>query len=101
MRVVATSTHLLLYARYNKKDFARLGIVVAKRFAPRAVTRNAIKRICREVFRITALPSFDFVIRLRANLNKKSETAVTMVMKETIRNECTLLFKQFLEKNKQ
>jgi ribonuclease P protein component len=35
---------------------ARLGVVVAKRFAPRAVTRNTIKRVTRELFRVTGLP---------------------------------------------
>ncbi|HLS22252.1 MAG TPA: ribonuclease P protein component [Paenalcaligenes sp.] len=48
------------------QDSARLGIIVAKRFAPRAVTRNTIKRMIREHFRLkrTQLPPVDLVIRL-------------------------------------
>jgi ribonuclease P protein component len=40
----------------NELPHARLGVVVAKRFAPRAVTRNTIKRVTRELFRQTGLP---------------------------------------------
>jgi ribonuclease P protein component len=33
-----------------------LGVVAAKRFAPRAVTRNTIKRVTRELFRTNEMP---------------------------------------------
>ena len=35
----------------NGRPFARLGIIVAKRVATRAVDRNQAKRLIREVFR--------------------------------------------------
>lgn len=46
---------------------ARLGIVVGRRTAPRAVTRSAMKRLVREVFRHLrgALGTTDFVVRVR------------------------------------
>ena len=47
------SAHFVLYTRSNELPHARLGVVVAKRFAPRAVTRNTIKRVTRELFRQT------------------------------------------------
>jgi ribonuclease P protein component len=46
----------VLYTRLNQLPHARLGVVVAKRFAPRAATRNTIKRVTRELFRNSALP---------------------------------------------
>jgi ribonuclease P protein component len=48
------------------KSQARLGLVIAKRFARHAVLRNLIKRQVREFFRdqATLLPAEDMVIRL-------------------------------------
>lgn len=45
---------------------ARLGLIVAKRLARRAVQRNLLKRIAREAFRhaMPGLPAYDLVLRL-------------------------------------
>ncbi|MBL8486457.1 MAG: ribonuclease P protein component [Rhodocyclaceae bacterium] len=45
----------------------RLGLVIAKKFARRAVMRNLLKRLARESFRAAAagLASADLVLRLR------------------------------------
>jgi ribonuclease P protein component len=45
---------------------ARLGLIVGKRHAPRAVDRNRIKRQVRETFRLrrSRLPAMDIVIQL-------------------------------------
>lgn len=45
---------------------ARLGLVVAKKLAHRAVQRNLLKRLAREAFRLArqGLPSYDLVLRL-------------------------------------
>jgi len=45
---------------------ARLGLIVAKRLARRAVQRNLLKRIAREAFRHArpSLPVYDLVLRL-------------------------------------
>lgn len=52
----------------NGEGRARLGYVVPKRLAPRAVRRNLIKRLIREAFRRQkqAFPAFDLIIRLIA-----------------------------------
>lgn len=49
---------------------ARLGLVIAKRYAPLAVTRNALKRVIREAFRARrlGLPARDYVVRLQGKV---------------------------------
>lgn len=56
-----------MFARPNGLALARLGIVTGKKVAPRAVDRNRVKRIVREVFRLwrPRLSGFDVVVRLR------------------------------------
>jgi ribonuclease P protein component len=68
---------------------ARLGMIVAKRLARRAVTRNAIKRVLREAFRAQrhALPQRDFVFRLVAPVEPASLTA----LKKQVRAEADSL----------
>ncbi|MGZ3185145.1 MAG: ribonuclease P protein component, partial [Telluria sp.] len=64
LRPTQKTAHFVLYTRPNELPHARLGVVAAKRFAPRAVTRNTIKRITRELFRTTPLPALDCIVRL-------------------------------------
>src|SRR3990167_2268535 len=71
LRPVQRTPHFVLYTRINQLPHARMGVVAAKRFAPRAVTRNAIKRITRELFRLTPLPALDCVVRLSKPVNDK------------------------------
>jgi ribonuclease P protein component len=49
---------------------ARLGLIIAKRYAPQSVTRNAIKRVIREAFRHKRheLPARDLVFRLHSRV---------------------------------
>jgi len=71
---------------------ARLGLVIAKRLAKRAVTRNAIKRVLREAFRHVRhdLPPRDFVFRLVSPVAPYSLTA----LKRQMREEANLLLVQ-------
>ena len=64
---------------------ARLGLVIAKRFAHRSVTRNAIKRVVRESFRHvrTSLPARDYVVRLSGKVTPCSLTE----LKRAVRSE--------------
>jgi ribonuclease P protein component len=43
--------HFVLRLNDNGLTHARLGIIVSKRFCKRAVERNMIKRVAREIFR--------------------------------------------------
>jgi len=56
-----------LYARRNGLSQARIGIIASRRVAPRAVDRNRMKRMVREVFRtlVERPAGFDIVVELR------------------------------------
>lgn len=82
----------MLYTCPNNLPHARLGVVAAKRFAPRAATRNTIKRITRELFRTTGLPAIDCVVRLSRPVNSKDGPATTAKLKAELRVELTRLF---------
>lgn len=50
------------------KQCPRLGLAVGRKASPRAVVRNRIKRIARDVFRHSQLPALDVVMVARADL---------------------------------
>jgi len=92
LRPAQKTTHFVLHAVPNELTHARLGVVAAKRFAPRAATRNTIKRITRELFRVTPLPPTDYVVRLAKAVNTKTGPATTTALKAELRIELTRLF---------
>jgi ribonuclease P protein component len=59
---------LRAYVRRNEVSHARLGVVVGRRWSPRAVERNRVKRLVRESFRVHAgrLGSIDVIVQLIA-----------------------------------
>ncbi|MVW71527.1 MULTISPECIES: ribonuclease P protein component [unclassified Bordetella] len=69
---------------------ARLGMVIAKRFAAHATTRNALKRVIREAFRHCRLqlPPQDYVVRLHSKVAPASLTA----LKRAARADADALF---------
>jgi ribonuclease P protein component len=93
LRPVQRSTHFVLYARTNQLDHARLGLVVAKRFAPRAVTRNTIKRVARELFRQSVLPPIDCIVRLNKPVNARAGPASSTPLKAMLRKELEQLLR--------
>ena len=92
LRPAQKSAHFVLYTRPSPLPHARLGIVAAKRFAPRAVTRNTIKRITRELFRQSMLLPVDCIVRLSKPVNAKSGPATTAALKTALRLEVVCLF---------
>jgi ribonuclease P protein component len=92
LRPAYKTAHFVLYARRNQLPHARLGIVAAKRLAPRAVTRNTIKRVTRELFRVTPLPAIDCIVRLSRPLNTRNDPATSTSLKMLLRAELTRLF---------
>ncbi|HRP95943.1 MAG TPA: ribonuclease P protein component [Rhodocyclaceae bacterium] len=69
---------LTVHYRPNTLETARLGVVVAKRFARRATQRNLVKRIVREQFRNkrATLPALDLVVRLHAPIDLATRAMV-------------------------
>jgi len=92
LRPVQKTSHFVLYTRANELAHARLGVVAAKRFAPRAVTRNTIKRVTREIFRCLALQNVDCIVRLSRPVNSKDGPATTAQLKRELRAELLRLF---------
>lgn len=92
LRPTQKTAHFVLYTRQNDLPHARLGVVVAKRFAPRAATRNTIKRVTRELFRTSDLAPLDCVVRLSKAVNSKAGPATTAQLKAELRVELTRLF---------
>jgi len=74
----------------GKHPCARLGLIMAKRFAHHASTRNALKRVVREAFRVKRLdlPALDFVVRLNKRITAMSLTE----LKKTARAEADAHF---------
>ena len=92
LRPVFRTAHFVLYVRPNALPAARLGVVAAKRLAPRAVTRNTVKRMTRELFRQSGLPAIDCVVRLSKPVNTKAGPATTAGLRRVLRTELTQLF---------
>ena len=63
---VSQGWFLALYIK-NQKAYPRLGIIVSKRIVRKASSRNYLKRIIREGFRVrkTAMEAIDLVIMTR------------------------------------
>ncbi len=91
-RPVQKTPHFVLYARSNGLPHARLGVVAAKRFAPRAATRNMIKRVTREIFRQSDLMNVDCIVRLSKPVNSKAGPATNAQLKRALRDEVLRLF---------
>ena len=92
LRPVFRTAHFVLYTRSNALCHARLGVVAAKRLAPRAVTRNTVKRATREMFRLAELPPIDCIVRLSKAVNTKQQPGTTSAIKAMLRAELLRLF---------
>lgn len=59
-----SSANFTALVRRNELGIPRLGVVLAKRHIPKAVTRNRVKRLVRESFRMRSgqLPGLDIVV---------------------------------------
>ena len=91
LRPVFRTDNFVLYARPNSLGHARLGVVIAKRLAPRAVTRNLAKRISREIFRKAGLPPLDCIVRLNKPLVSREQSAASRLLRKALATELTRL----------
>ncbi len=80
---------------------SRLGLVVPKRWAKRAVTRNLIRRQARAVWsdRVASLPAGDWVLRLKTAIDKQAfPSAASPALNRHLRDELLVLFDQALRR---
>ncbi len=91
--IKSNSEFFTILSRENAIGQPRLGIVVAKRHAKRAVDRNTIKRIIRESFRQTktSLPNNDYIVILKRPIKAIKKTK----FKQTLKLQIETLWKQF------
>jgi ribonuclease P protein component len=82
MRQARSNAFFQVYARDNSLDHPRLGLVVGKKVAKRAVRRNYIKRTVREWFRLNRhqLGGMDYVVRAKIvfDHDKRSEAVMAL-----------------------
>lgn len=89
--VVATTPHFALHQQ-KPVVIARIGAVVPKRLAKRAVTRNTIKR---QIYAVAAqgMPQADHVVRLRREFDRQHfVSATSSALRVAVREELLLLF---------
>lgn len=67
------TAHFVVYGRPTGNE-ARLGLVIGKKYAPRAATRNLVRRIAREAFRLRRADfgGWDVLLRLHTRFDKKA-----------------------------
>jgi ribonuclease P protein component len=70
----------------SETSCARLGLIMAKRFANHASTRNALKRVVREAFRAKRLdlPPNDFVVRLHKRIASMTLTEIKLAARKEV-----------------
>ena len=79
---------LVVYACPNHLEKARLGIIVSKKSAVKAVDRNRIKRLTKNAFRLisTNLLAKDFVILARPKAKYLSNQELTICLNSLLKN---------------
>ena len=69
-----SSEHLVMHFQPNNLQSPRLGLVIGKKTAKLAVSRNYMRRVLREFFRfqLCTLPHVDLVVRAQKKFEKKA-----------------------------
>ncbi|MBC7697864.1 MAG: ribonuclease P protein component [Bacteroidia bacterium] len=69
-----SAQHLAIHYQPNTKQHARLGLVVGKKTAKSSVSRNYMRRVLREFFRLNQqeICHVDLVIRVQKKFEKKA-----------------------------
>nr|WP_174641959.1 ribonuclease P protein component [Paraburkholderia ribeironis] len=87
------TAHFVVYGRPTGNE-ARLGLVIGKKYAPRAATRNLVRRIAREAFRLrrAEFGGWDVLLRLHSRFDKKAlPSASSPPLKALCRSEIEAL----------
>jgi ribonuclease P protein component len=72
--------------RSNQLSIARLGLIVGRRAAARAIDRSVAKRLAREEFRKVraAIPGLDVVVRLKTVVERVERVAARSELRELL-----------------
>jgi ribonuclease P protein component len=89
--IAARTAHFALHRMPHPSP--SLGLVIPKRWAKRAVTRNTIKRQAYSVSQAVTLPASAYVVRLRAGFTG-FRSATSDALKRAVRAELQQLFAQ-------
>jgi ribonuclease P protein component len=82
------SQHLSFHKKVNDLGVSRIGLAIPKKNAKRAVDRNRIKRLIREVFRSTFIKQpTDIVVKLLAPIGKRTRKKLRESERKQIRQE--------------
>ncbi len=67
-----SAQHLVIHYQVNSLQHARLGLVIGKKTAKLAVSRNYMRRVLRELFRLQQqeISAVDLVIRVQKKFDK-------------------------------
>lgn len=81
------SSVFILYYRLNEFSYSRMGAVTSKKNVRRAVQRNKIKRVAREVFRHHQkdLISIDIVLVAKKNASEASKDELRECLEKLIK----------------
>lgn len=77
------SPDFILLSRDNDLGYPRLGLALSKKMIAKAHDRNRIKRLLRECFRQSALPSVDMIFLARSGVAKQTNTGINTRLKTT------------------
>jgi len=80
--------HLSFYKKANDLGISRIGLAIPKKNAKRAIDRNRIKHLIREIFRNTlSNQPADIVVKLHAPIGKKTRKKLRESERRQIRQE--------------
>jgi ribonuclease P protein component len=93
--IVARTAHFALHRMPVEAADASIGVVLPKRWAKRAVTRNTIKRQVYTVSEAAKLSPAAYLVRLRAGFDRvQFPSATSDALKRAVRGEITQLFER-------
>lgn len=74
----ASGAHLTVWVRPNSLGYARLAVMVPRRVASRAVARNYMRRVVREIFRLgqEGFGACDVVVRVAKPFGREDFSSV-------------------------